>query len=138
MRIMALDQQSLVATLTASMNDCPTSWIVYGPFEVAHIAGRLLNEVPVLSGSRSDYDGFARGPRGAYRWIFVDADRGSAAFIIPTDDNDLGNNLRGPLQALSGGLNVTPCIYGNVNDAVWTALGGAGRRKVVTAQEFLP
>lgn len=135
---MALDQQSLAAHFGENMNDCPTSWIVYGPFEVDHIAKRLLTEVPPLYGSTADADGFAESPGGLYRWIFVDADMGSAAFIIPQNQNQFEVDMRGPLLGLDGGLAVTACIYGNVNDNVWITLGGAGRRMVVAAQDFLP
>ena len=135
---MALDQQSLAANLGEDMNDCPTSWIVYGPFEVKHIVGRLLAEVPPLTSSTADADGFAVSPGGKYRWIFVDADLGSAAFVIPQNQNQFEVDMREPLLGLDGGLAVTSCIYGNVNDKVWNTLGGAGRRLVVAAQDFLP
>lgn len=135
---MAPDQQTLVAVLTENMNDCMTSWIVYGPFEVRHIVKRLLGEVALLAGSTADADGFARSPGGAFRWTFIDADSGSAAFIIPQDERSEGwEGLRDQLLALEGGLRVTPCIYGNVNDDVWRTLGGAGRRVAVPAQDFL-
>lgn len=132
---MEMNQESLAAALTESMNDCPTSWIAYGPYEVRYIAGRLLTEVEALSSSTMGVDGFARSSSGLYRWIFVDADNGSAAFIIPNDGS--GSELREPLVALEPALSVTPCIYGNVNDSVWLTLG-AGRRVVVGAQDFLP
>ena len=133
---MGLEQWELTAELTDDMNDCATSWIVYGIYEVEYIARRLLAEVPLLTGSTADDDGFAKSSDGAYRWIFVDADRGSAAFIIPNDG--AGSELRESLQALEPALSVTPCIYGNVNDRVWFTLGGAGRRLVIAAQDFLP
>ena len=136
---MAPDQKSLVAVLTQNMNECMTSWIVYGPFEVHHIVKRLLSEVPLLADSTADDDGFALSQGGVFRWAFVDADSGSAAFIIPQNDHSEGwEGLRDQLLPLGGGLYVTACIYGNVNDDVWLTLGGAGRRVAVPAQDFLP
>lgn len=135
---MSPEQQALVARLTESMNDCATAWIVYGPFEVTHIAKRLLHEVPHLANSRADADDFARTAGGAFRWTFVDADRGSAAFIIPRDNrSESWVGLRDQLLALEDGLRVTACIYGNVDDDVWLTLG-AGRRIAIPAQDFLP
>lgn len=132
---MGISQAQLVQSLTNAMNDCATSWIVYGIYEPTFIASRLVTEVPQLSGSRAMDDGWALSATGDYEWIFVDADRGSAAFIIPRDD--AGSALRAPLQALEPSLSVTPCIYGNVNDRVWLTLGG-GTRMVMPAQDFLP
>jgi hypothetical protein len=132
---MEIDQESLTAALTESMNECPTSWIAYGPYEVSYIARRLLMEVEAISSSIAGQDGFAMSSSGLYRWIFVDADHGSAAFIIPKDGS--GSELRESLVALEPALSVTPCIYGNVNDSVWFTLG-AGRKVVVGAQDFLP
>lgn len=135
---MALDQQTLVAALTEAMNDCMTSWIVYGPYEVRYIVERLLGDITLLAGSIARADGFAQSSDGAVHWIFVDADGGSAAFIIPRDERgESVDRLREQILALQGGLRVTPCIYGNVNDDVWHTLGGAGRRVAVPAQEFL-
>lgn len=134
---MALDQQSLTSVLTQSMSDAPTSWIVFGPFELGHIVARLLTEVPQLSSSTPDDQGFAQNPDGTYRWICIDAELGSAAFIFPRDQK-FDVEMRDTLNALDGsGLEVTVGIYGNVDDRLWSALG-AGHRKVVAAQDFLP
>jgi hypothetical protein len=132
---MGMNQGSLVAALTDGMNECATSWIVYGPYEVSFIARTLQDSVTLLSGSRAAADGFAISQSGSYRWIFVDADGGAAAFIIPKDGS--GIELRDELLALEPALSVTPCLYGNVNDEVWSTLGGAGRRAIVDANGFL-
>lgn len=134
---MTLDQQSLTSVLTESMNDAQTSWIVFGPFELNHIVARLLADVPALGDSAPDHQGFAQNPEGTYRWICLDAEMGSAAFIFPRDQN-FDVHMRDTLNALGGGLDVIIGIYGSVDDRLWVTLGGAGNRKIVAAQDFLP
>lgn len=119
------------------MNECATSWIVFGPFELDHIVARLLGEVPPLSGSIADEAGFAQSRGQGYRWICLDAEMGSAVFIFPASQSQFEADMRGPLYALEGGLSVMPSIYGNVDDRLWITLGGAGHRVVVPAQDFL-
>jgi len=119
------------------MNDAQTSWVVFGSFELDHLVRRLLNEVPQLSASAPDEQGFAQNPDGSYRWMCLDAELGSAAFLFPRSTS-FDTNMRETLFALKGGLDVIIATYGNVDDRLWLTLGGAGDRQVIPAQEFLP
>ncbi|MCI0157089.1 toll/interleukin-1 receptor domain-containing protein [Leifsonia shinshuensis] len=133
----ALDQRSLSAMLTERMNSTMTSWVIFGPFEIDHVVRRLLTEVPQLARSTADDDGFAQSPDGDYRWICVDAEMGSAVFLFPRTAES-AEKIRDELSAIDGGLQTTVGIFGNVDDRVWITLGGAGQRKVIPAQDFLP
>jgi hypothetical protein len=125
----------LESALGEAMNDSYYAWVAYGPFEVDHIVRRLVAEVPPLADSVARSDGFAIASGGRCKWVMVDADLGAAAFIIPSGLTV--EEVRNPLQALGGGIKVTPGINGNVDDDVWLTLGGAGRRRVVPAQDFI-
>lgn len=127
--------QFLESALGEALNETYYAWVVYGPFEVHHIADRLIAEVPPLAGSVADPDGFASSSDGRCKWVMVDADLGSAAFIIPSGLTV--EEVRDALLALGGGLKASAVLFGNVNDDVWLTLGGAGRRRVVAAQAFI-
>jgi hypothetical protein len=126
---------TLEARLGEALNDTYYAWVAYGPFEVHHIVGRLISEVPPLSDSVASPDGFASSSDGRCQWAMVDADLGSAAFIIPSGLTV--EEVRDPLLALGGGIKASSVLFGNVDDDVWLTLGGAGRRRVVAAQEFI-
>jgi hypothetical protein len=125
----------LTSALGEALNDTYCAWVAYGHFEVHHIVGRLLAEVPPLADSVADPDGFASASGGRCKWVMVDADLGSAAFIIPSGLTV--EEIRDPLLALGGGIEASAVLFGNVNDDVWLTLGGAGRRRVIAAQEFM-
>lgn len=127
---------TLESRLGEALNDTYYAWVAYGPFEIDHLVRRLIGEVPPLADSVAGPDGFAVSSGGRCEWVIVDADMGSAAFIIPSGLTV--EEVRDPLLALSGGIKVRPVLFGNVDDDVWTTLGGAGRRKVVAAQDFIP
>lgn len=126
----------MTAALTDRMNDCPTSWIIFGHYEPSFMAAQILSKVPYLERVVADDDGFARNPDEGYRWILVDSDGGSAAFVIPPANERSTNDLRTPILSLEPLLRVTACIYGNVNEKVWQTLGD-GPRRIVSAQTFL-
>lgn len=126
---------ALESRLGESLNDTFYAWVAYGPFEVDHIVGRLLAEVPPLADSIAGPDGFAISSGGRCEWVMVDADNGSAAFIIPSGLTV--EEVRDPLLALGGGIKASAVLFGDVDDDVWMTLGGAGRRKVVAAQDFI-
>jgi hypothetical protein len=128
-------QEYLTSRLGEAMNETYYAWVAYGPFEVDHIVGRLIAEVPPLSDSVARSDGFATASGGRCEWVMLDAELGSAAFIIPSGLTV--EEVRDPLQALGGGIKVSAGIYGSVNDDVWHTLGGAGNRRVVAAQDFI-
>ena len=127
--------QFLESALGDALNETYYAWVAYGPFEVHHIVQRLISEVPPLEGSVADSDGFASSSEGRCKWVMVDADLGSAAFIIPSGLTV--EQVRDPLVALGRGIKTSPVLFGNVDDDVWITLGGAGRRRVVAAEEFI-
>jgi hypothetical protein len=127
--------QFLESALGEALNETYYAWVAYGPFEVRHIVDRLIAEVPPLAGSVADPDGFASSSGGRCKWVIIDADLGSAAFIIPSGLTV--EEVRDPLLALGGGIKASAVLFGNVDDDVWLTLGGAGRRRVVAAQEFI-
>lgn len=127
---------ALELRLGAALNDTYYAWVAYGHFDADHLVRRLIAEVPPLADSVAGPDGFAVSSGGRCEWVIVDADMGSAAFIIPSGLTI--EEVRDPLLALGGGIKASAVLFGNVDDDVWITLGGAGRRKVVAAQDFIP
>ena len=126
---------TLESRLAEALNDTYYAWVAYGPYEVDHLVRTLIRGVPPLTDSTSGPDGFAISSGGRCKWIVVDADLGSAAFIITSGLRT--EEVRDPLFALGGGIKASPVLFGNVADDVWLTLGGGGRRRVVSADEFI-
>lgn len=133
---MVTSQPILVSALTEGMNDAPTAWSVASNFELPFLIKRLFADVPAFAGSTAQDDGFAYSSIGHFSWMCIDADRGTAVFIIPDQlDDAFDVALRDPLLALRPELTVHAAIYGNVAPDIWMRIGG--NRKVIAAQEFL-
>lgn len=133
---MTIPQPLLVEALTSEMNEAPTAWSVASNFELPFLIKRLYADVPSFADSTAQSDGFAYSSTGHFSWICIDADRGTAVFVIPDQlDDAFDEALRIPLLALRPELNVHAALYGNVAPEIWFRIGD--NRKVIAAQDFL-
>jgi|GEM_PF-2805891 len=131
---MVADQAALNSALNEGMNDAMTAWVVSGHYEAQFLVDKFLAGVPEFSDSVCRDDGFAHSGGAACRWTVVDADWGSAIFVLP-DSLSVSEDVRLAILDLQPEFTVSPSIYGDVDPKAIALLGD--NRIILRADEYL-